>query len=58
MFQDFPDVVNVAQLQKMLGVGRNTAYNLLKTNKIRSIRIGKIYRVPKINILKYLQANG
>ena len=58
MFQDFPDVVNVAQLQKMLGIGRNTAYNLLKTNKIRSIRIGKIYRVPKINILKYLQANG
>ena len=58
MFQEFPDVVDVTQLQKMLGIGRNSAYDLLKTNKIKSIRIGKIYRVPKVNILKYLQADS
>ena len=57
MFQNYPDVVSIAQLQKMLSVGRNTAYALLKENKIQSIRIGKIHKIPKINVIKYLQIN-
>ena len=55
MFQDYPDIVNIEQLREMLGVGRNTAYSLLKNNEIRSIRIGRVHKVPKINIIKYLQ---
>jgi excisionase family DNA binding protein len=56
MFQQYPDVVNVAQLQRMLGIGKNTAYKLLKENKISSIRIGKVHKIPKKNIIKYLQS--
>ena len=56
MFKNYPDVVNVAQMRKMLGgIGRNTAYELLNENKINSIRIGRIHRIPKVNIIKYLQ---
>ena len=55
MFENYPDVVNVAQLQKMLSIGRNTVYTLLKENKIASIRIGRIHKIPKVNIIKYLQ---
>jgi excisionase family DNA binding protein len=57
MFKQYPDVVSVTQLQKMLGVGRNTAYGLLKENKIQSIRIGRVHKIPKRNIIKYLQSN-
>ena len=56
MFREYPDVVGVSQLQKMLGVGRNTAYDLLKNNKIHSIRIGRVHRIPKKNVIKYLQS--
>ena len=56
MFQNYPDVVNVAQLQKMLGIGRNTAYELLKNNMIKSIRIGRVHKIPKANIIKYLHS--
>jgi len=55
MFKEYPDVVSVAQLQTMLGIGRNTAYNLIKKQKIQSIRIGRIHKIPKKNIIKYLQ---
>jgi len=58
MFQQYPDIVSVTQLQYMLNVGKNTAYNLLKENKIQSVRIGKIHKIPKINIIKYLQINA
>ena len=57
MFKSYPDVVNVAQLQKMLGIGRNTAYKLLSENKIESIRIGRVHKIPKKAVAKYLQTN-
>ena len=55
MFNNYPDVVNVLQLQQMLGIGKNTAYTLLKNNTIQSIRIGKIHRISKTNIIKYVK---
>jgi len=55
MFKDFKDIVSVAEMMSMLKIGKNTAYDLLKNNKIQSIRIGRIHRIPKANIIKYLQ---
>ena len=48
MFKDYPDVVTVEHLQKMLGVGRKVAYLLVKENKIRSVRVGRSYKIPKL----------
>ena len=56
MFRNYPDVVNVSQLQKMLCIGKNTAYTLLKNNTIKSVRIGRVHRIPKANIIKYLKS--
>jgi len=57
MFKNYPDVVSVSQLQQMLGIGRNSAYDLLKKKLIHSVRIGKVHKIPKKNIIKYLQVN-
>jgi len=57
MFEEYPDIITVEQLQKILKIGRNTAYKLLKNNTIKSIRIGKIHKIPKSNIIEYLQKN-
>lgn len=58
MFKDYPDVVSIDQLRTMLGVGKNTAYDLIKKQKIQSIRIGRIHKIPKKNIVKYLRSNS
>ena len=55
LFKNYPDVVSVTQLQEMLCIGKNTAYTLLKNNVIQSVRIGRIHKIPKKNIIKYLQ---
>ncbi|MCL2774986.1 MAG: helix-turn-helix domain-containing protein [Oscillospiraceae bacterium] len=57
MFNSYPDIVTVNQLQKMLGVGRNTAYKLLSEQKIQSKKIGRIYIIPKNSIIKFLSGN-
>lgn len=39
----------------MLGnISIKIVYKLLKENTIEHIKIGKIYRIPKINVIKYL----
>ncbi len=56
MFKDYPDVVNVEQMCEMLGgMSTKTAYRLLRSGAIKSILVGRRYRIPKINILEYLQ---
>jgi len=55
MFREYPDVVSVSQLRKMLGVGRNTAYKLLSEQSIKSKKIGRVYLIPKTNVIKFLK---
>ena len=54
MFKDFPDVVTPANLQKMLAVGRNTVYELLRAGIIPSVKIGKQIRISKQAVIDYL----
>ena len=55
IFSDYPDVLTVEDLSRMLGISTKTAYKLLKKQKIKSITIGRTYRIPKVYLLQYLQ---
>ena len=55
IFANYPDVVSINELMKMLNIGRNTAYSLLQSGEVKSIKIGKQYRIPKKFVLEYLQ---
>ena len=55
MFRDYPDIVNVNQMSKMLGISDKTAYALLRDNKIEHFKVGRTYKIPKIHILSYLR---
>ena len=58
MFSEYPDIVTVPQMCKMLGgISLKTGYRLLKKSEIESFSIGRIYRIPKISILQYLGLN-
>lgn len=55
MFTNYPDIVNIEQMRKMLGgIGVNLAYKLLKQGKIKSMKIGREYKIPKSCIIQYL----
>ena len=56
MFKQYPDVVTVGQLCKMMNIGKNTAYDLVNRNVIKSVKIGRIYKIPKTNIIRYLKS--
>ena len=54
IFTNFKYVVKVKDLQKMLGIGRNLAYELISTNKIKSIKSGNLILISKQNVIDYL----
>ena len=58
MFTDYPDIVNVAQVQAMLGISRHLAYALIGDGDIPGMKIGNAYRVPKINVIRYALSAG
>lgn len=54
-YEDLPLVLCIEDLMQLLSIGRNTAYKLLRSGKIKSIRIGKCYRIPRDSITEYLR---
>ncbi|OUQ34843.1 helix-turn-helix domain-containing protein [Faecalibacterium sp. An122] len=55
MFENYPDVVEVEDLRKMLGgISKRLAYKLLAEQEIRSVRVGRAYKIPKICVIEYL----
>ena len=54
MFKDYPDAISVKELQQMLGIGKNLAYNLVNNNSIPSVKIGRKIIMAKVNIIEYL----
>ena len=57
MFSNYPDVVSIKDLMTMLNIGKNTAYGLLQSGALKSIKVGKQYRIPKRFIIEYLNCN-
>ena len=52
---DLPVTLRVEDLMPLLGIGRNTAYELIHSGQIRSIRIGRQIRIPREALLEFLR---
>lgn len=53
-YDELPLTLRVEDLMPILGIGRNTAYELVRSGQIRSIRIGRQLRVPKEALQTFL----
>ena len=57
-YRDLHDLLmtlRVEDLMPILGIGRNTAYELIRSGQIRSIRIGRQIRIPREALLEFLR---
>ena len=51
---ELPMTLRVEDLMPILGIGRNTAYELIRSGQIRSVRIGRQIRIPREALLEFL----
>ena len=52
---DLPVTLRVEELMPILGIGRNTAYELVRSGRLRSIRVGRQVRIPKNALIEFLE---
>ena len=56
MFSEYNDIVSVDDVTRMLHLSRVTVYKLLKSGRIRTLKVGKKYIIPKKNVIDFLVA--
>ena len=50
----YSDLITVDELCDMLVIGKNTAYNLLNTQKIKAFRIGRTWKIARQAVIDYI----
>jgi excisionase family DNA binding protein len=55
MFDNYPDLMTIYDLQNALGIGRSMAYRLINNDEIKHFRIGSSIKVPKQFLVDYIE---
>lgn len=53
----YPTLLTVSQVQTILHISRTTAYKMIQSNEIKSLRIGRSIRIPKDCIVDYIRTS-
>ena len=54
-FDELPLTLRVEDLMPILGIGRNTAYELVPSKQIYSVKVGRQLRIPKQSLIDSLK---
>lgn len=55
---EMPITLRVEELMQILHIGRNTAYDLVRSGKIRSIKVGRQLRIPRDAVAEFIGAKS
>lgn len=55
IFEDYSDVLNVDEVASALNISKGSLYKLLQNKEMKSVKIGRVYKVPKIYLIQYLE---
>lgn len=58
VFKEYPDILNVKQVSKLLGVSTKTIYKLINQGSLSSLKVGREFRVTKVMLMKYMKVLG
>lgn len=54
MLNKYPDVLTVKEAKEILRIGMNSMYYILQSGELKSIKIGRIYKIKKENVIEYI----
>ena len=56
--EELPLILTVEDLMPVLCIGRNTAYNLVRSGQIRSLRVGHQIRIPREAVVEFISGTA
>ena len=54
MFDEYPDILTTEEVSDLLRAGYNSVYELLNSGKLKGYRNGRVWRMSKESIKKYI----
>ena len=54
-YDDIPLIMTVEDLMPIFLIGRNTAYDLVRSGEIKSIRVGRQIRISRDALIAFLE---
>lgn len=54
MFCNYPDALTLTDFANMLGISTKLASKLIKDGAVEAIKVGREYRIAKVNAIRYL----
>ena len=58
MFENYDDILTVEEACEALKIGYNAIYELLNTGKLKGYRNGRVWRIPKMALVEYIQSSS
>ncbi|WP_379969114.1 helix-turn-helix domain-containing protein [Ectobacillus sp. sgz5001026] len=57
-YKDYPEILNVSDVQKLLGIGRKQAYELFHSGEFHVVKVGKRMKVSKNILLSWIEGDN
>lgn len=54
MFEEFPEIMRVEDVQKALHICKASVYKIIDSNELKCIRMKKTIRIPKPCLVEYV----
>ena len=58
MQESYVELITIEELCELLMIGRSTAYQLLKSNELKAFKIGKVWKISKASVEKYIREHS
>jgi len=55
MLNDYPCILNSAEVMQILDISKKKLYNLIQTKQIPSYKLGRSYRFNKDTLIRHLK---
>lgn len=55
VFREYPDVMDAKQVSQLLNVSTKTVYKLIREGSLSSLKVGREFRIPKVNVMRYVK---
>lgn len=54
MFEEFDDILTIAEVADALKIGTSYAYHIVKSGKLKAYKDGKDWKIPKEWLIQYI----
>ena len=56
MLQDYNDILQIDDICEILSICSNTAYDLIRSGKLKAFRCGKGWKIQKTDLIEYINS--